>query len=124
MAHQTVGHGGVGVLGGCPPAAAEPDPSCPIEITLAVLKGRWTPLVFGEFLRGGRSYSELARALPTLSDKVLSERLAQLTSAGVLERRRTPGWPPRVSYELTERGRNLIPVLAALRHWGAAAPPS
>ncbi|WP_199199552.1 helix-turn-helix domain-containing protein [Micromonospora sp. RP3T] len=112
------------MLSGCPAAAAEPDPSCPIEITLAVLKGRWTPLVFGEFLSGERTYSELSRALPALSDKVLSERLAQLTSAGVLERRRTPGWPVRVTYELTERGRALVPVLAAMRHWGAEAIPS
>ncbi|MFF0809072.1 winged helix-turn-helix transcriptional regulator [Streptomyces albogriseolus] len=56
-----------------------------------------------ELLRGDHSYSELRAALPMLSDKVLSDRLAQLAEAGVVERDRRPGWPPRVRYVLTPR---------------------
>jgi DNA-binding HxlR family transcriptional regulator len=85
-----------------------------------VLRGRWMPLVLLEFLRNGElSFSELAAALSGLSDKVLSERLIQLTDAGVLARHRTPGWPPRVRYVLTDRGRALAPVLEAMWLWGA-----
>ncbi|MFG3257300.1 winged helix-turn-helix transcriptional regulator [Streptomyces sp. NPDC048172] len=128
MAHQAVGHGhdhghghdGAGLLDACPGPDPGPGPDCPVEVTLAALRGRWTPLVLREFLHSGtRGYSELAQALPALSDKVLSERLAQLTRAGVLVRERTAGWPPRVTYTLTRRGRDLDAVLRIMWDWGA-----
>ncbi|MFC6880332.1 MULTISPECIES: winged helix-turn-helix transcriptional regulator [Actinomadura] len=103
---------------------AEPTPSCPVEITLAALRGRWTTLLLRELLRrdGEISYSELRAVLPALSDKVLTDRLAQLVEAGVLERVRLPGWPARTRYSLTEHGRRLGPVLQALWDWGAENP--
>ena len=121
MAHQMVGDGATALLASCPGPVVEPKPSCPVDITLAVLRGRWTALVIRELLRGDRSFTDLARVLPKLSDKILSERLAQLTDAGVLDRHRTPSWPPRVRYTLTERGRALAPVLQALWDWGSSA---
>ncbi|MGW0588988.1 winged helix-turn-helix transcriptional regulator [Streptosporangium sp. NPDC002607] len=124
MAHQTVGHP---VRQGLPddPRAhvTEPTPSCPVEITLAALHGRWTTLVIREFLQGDRTFTELRHALPALSDKVLSDRLAHLTEAGVLDRRRRPGWPPRVHCTLTSDGHRLGPVLQALWDWGAQHQP-
>ncbi|MFF3784494.1 winged helix-turn-helix transcriptional regulator [Streptomyces sp. NPDC001933] len=121
MTHRTVGH-----PAGLPdePYAniGAPNPDCPVEITPAALHGRWTTLVVRQLLRGDRSYSELRAALPTLSDKVLSDRLAQLCEAGVVERDRHPGRPPRVRYALTPRGHRLGPVLQALWDWGAVAP--
>lgn len=128
MTHQTVGHTRPGdqdgPLADCPDSALvppAPEPRCPVDITLATLGGRWTPLVLREFLRRGHAtYSELSAALPALSDKVLSDRLAQLTHAGVVERHRTPSWPPRVRYVLTAEGRALEPVLHSMWEWGAA----
>ncbi|MEQ4719867.1 helix-turn-helix domain-containing protein [Nonomuraea sp. B19D2] len=106
-------------------AVTAPDPGCPVEITLAVLRGRWTTLVVRELLRGDRTFTELRDALPVLSDKVLSDRLAHLTQAGVLTRHRQPGWPPRTQYRLTRQGHALGPVLQALWDWGAEHhPPS
>ncbi|MGA4839940.1 winged helix-turn-helix transcriptional regulator [Streptomyces sp. G45] len=100
-----------------------PDPDCPVEIALAALRGRWTTLVVRELLDGAtRTYSELAARLPQLSDKVLTDRLAQLAAAGVVQRTRTPGWPPAVTYRLTPHGRELGPVLQALWDWGATRP--
>ncbi|MEV8636487.1 helix-turn-helix domain-containing protein [Streptosporangium sp. NPDC051023] len=94
-----------------------------MEITLAALHGRWTTLVIREFLKSDRTFTELRHALPELSDKVLSDRLAHLTEAGVLDRRRQSGWPPRVHYTLTSHGRRLGPVLQALWDWGAQHQP-
>ncbi|MDL4818274.1 winged helix-turn-helix transcriptional regulator [Actinomadura opuntiae] len=120
MAHQTVSRPG---LPDDPRAdAAAPDPSCPVEIALDALRGRWTTLVIRELLRGDRSFTGLRAALPALSDKVLADRLAHLVRAGVLDRRREPGVPPRTRYSLTDRGRRLGPVLQALWDWGAGAP--
>lgn len=123
MTHRTVS--GAGPEPGLPDDAragvTAPDPGCPVEITLAALRGRWTTLLVRELLRGDRyAYSELAAKLPELSAKVLSERLAQLVAAGAVRRVRTPGWPSAVTYELTPHGRDLGPVLQALWDWGAA----
>jgi DNA-binding HxlR family transcriptional regulator len=122
VAHQTVGYEAAGLMDACSGPMVEPHPSCPVDVTLAVLRGRWTALVIREFLHGDRSFSELAQALPKLSDKTLADRLAQLTDAAVLDRRRTPGWPPRVRYALTDRGRALAPVLEAMWEWGSSFP--
>lgn len=122
MTHQTVGHAGSGLRERCSGPIAQPDPSCPVEVTLAALRGRWTALVIREIAQGPRGFSDVAHALPALSDKVLADRLTQLARAGVIARRRTPSWPPRVTYTLTERGRALIPVLEALWEWGASQP--
>ncbi|MGK5638577.1 winged helix-turn-helix transcriptional regulator [Streptomyces sp. URMC 126] len=132
MTHQTVGHtrpDAGGPLADCPDGDLVPPsggrPSCPVDVTLAALAGRWTPLVLREFLRRGRAtYSELSAALPALSDKVLSDRLAHLTGAGVIERHRTPGWPPRVHYTLTARGRTLEPVVRSMWEWGTTGRES
>ncbi|WP_244177131.1 helix-turn-helix domain-containing protein [Streptomyces albus] len=118
MAHRTVGHP-AGLPDDPHANVTAPTPGCPVEITLTALRGRWTTLVVRELLRGESSYSELRAALPTLSDKVLSDRLAQLAEAGVVDRDRRPGWPPRVRYALTPRGQRLGPVLQALWDWGA-----
>lgn len=124
LGDDRVTHRTVGYPAGLPddPLAnvTEPTPECPVEITLSALHGRWTTLVVRE-LRGDRSYSELRTALPMLSDKVLSDRLTQLGEAGVVERDRRPGWPPRVRYALTPSGHRLGPVLQALWDWGAEA---
>ncbi|MGA5218788.1 winged helix-turn-helix transcriptional regulator [Streptomyces cinereoruber] len=126
MTHRTVGDAPV-ALPGLPDdrhaRAAAPRPDCPVEIALAVLRGRWTTLVVRELLRRETlSYSDLAARLPALSDKVLSDRLARLVAAGVVAKDRTAGWPPTVGYRLTPHGRELGPVLQALWDWGAAAP--
>lgn len=119
MAHQTVRHSRPRFLEQCQPPDAAPTAECPVEITLAMLRGRWTPLLLGEFFRHGeRTYSQLSKTLSALSDKVLSDRLAQLTAAGVLTRIRTAAYPPRVSYTLTERGQSLRPVIETLWDWG------
>ncbi|MGN9836548.1 winged helix-turn-helix transcriptional regulator [Nonomuraea sp. H19] len=120
MTHQTVGHPARPGLPDDPRAnVTEPTPSCPVEITLDALRGRWTTLVIRELLQGERTFTALREALPALSDKVLSDRLAHLTEVGVLDRHRRPGWPPRTHYGLTPHGRRLGPVLQALWDWGA-----
>lgn len=97
-----------------------PVPDCPVEVTLRALRGRWTTLVVRELFEGERTFGDLAAALPTLSDKVLADRLAQLAESGVVVRVREPGWPSRVRYSLTARGHALRGVLEAMWAWGAA----
>ena len=85
-----------------------------MEVALAAIAGRWTTLVLRELMQGPLSFSELRSRLPSLSAKVLSDRLRGLTERGMAECARTAGFPTRTEYRLTERGLALRPLLITL----------
>jgi DNA-binding HxlR family transcriptional regulator len=93
--------------------------ACPIARALDVVGERWALLVVRELLLGGQRFSDLRRALPGASSNMLTDRLRELETHGVVHRHRLP--PPAASwvYELSDRGRALEPVLDALGAWGA-----
>jgi len=95
---------------------------CGIARALDVIGERWALLVVRELLLGPKRFTDLRRGLPHIGPDVLSQRLRELEQAGVLRRRTLA--PPAGSrvYELTDRGRELEPVLLALGTWGSAAP--
>jgi DNA-binding HxlR family transcriptional regulator len=95
---------------------------CGIARALDVVGDRWALLVVRELLLGPKRFTDLRAGLPGLSADVLAQRLRQLEADGLLARRRLgPPAGTRV-YELTERGRELEPVILALGRWGSAAP--
>ena len=95
-----------------------------VESVLKMLEGRWK-LVILFHLFGGRvlRFSELERAIPGISQKMLIQQLRQLEEDGIVARVVYPQVPPRVEYMLTEWGQSLCPVLDALLNWAAARPP-
>ena len=98
----------------------EPRPTagCPVERALLVLDGKWSVLIIRELLSGPRRFSELRKALGIGSPKTLTERLRILEHQGVLTRTVYAEVPPRVVYELTERGQSFRSVLEAMAAWG------
>ncbi len=94
-------------------------PECGVERTLQVIGGKWTTLILRELLMGTRRYSELKRTLGRVSPKTLTERLRQLEEQGLVVRTVYAEVPPRVEYTLTERGRGLGDIIAAMARWGA-----
>jgi DNA-binding HxlR family transcriptional regulator len=95
---------------------------CGIARALDVIGERWALLVVRELLFGPKRFTDLRKGLPNVGPDVLAQRLRELEQAGVLYRRTLA--PPAGSrvYELTDRGRDLEPVLLALGAWGSAAP--
>jgi DNA-binding HxlR family transcriptional regulator len=78
---------------------------------------RWNAVVLGHLSAGPAGFRELSRAIDGISDSVLSDRLAELAGAGLIARKVDEGPPVAVSYELTERGRALMPALEQIALW-------
>jgi DNA-binding HxlR family transcriptional regulator len=90
---------------------------CPVAKAAEIVAERWTPLVLRELMCGSQRFNDLRRGLPLMSPSLLSQRLRELESAGILERQRSgtgKGW----TYHLTEAGRELRPVVETLGRWG------
>lgn len=105
-----------GEQGGHTPASA----AAGVEAALRILEGRWK-LVILFHLFGGRllRFSELERAIPAISQKMLIQQLRQMEADGVVRRIIHHQVPPKVEYGLTEWGQALCPALDALLKWAA-----
>lgn len=94
-----------------------------IEQALSYLEGRWKLLILFHLFDGRlRRFSELERAIPTVSQKMLSQQLRQLERDGIVRRIVHPQVPPKVEYGMTGWGRTLCPALDALLAWAAQRP--
>jgi DNA-binding HxlR family transcriptional regulator len=101
------------------PVSAPYDMRCPIARTLDIIGERWTILILRDLVVGGpRKFQDFERSLAGISPNTLSARLKRLEDAGIIERRFYEQHPPRAEYVLTEKGKDLRPVLRALLDWG------
>jgi DNA-binding HxlR family transcriptional regulator len=88
---------------------------------LRILEGRWKMVIlFHLFARPVLRFSELERAIPAVSQKMLIQQLRELERDGVVQRTIYPQVPPKVEYSLTEWGRALCPALDALLQWATS----
>jgi DNA-binding HxlR family transcriptional regulator len=95
------------------------DSECPVARTLDIIGERWTILILRDLLLSGPcKFQDFERSLPGISPNTLSARLKRLEESGIVERRFYEQHPPRAEYLLTEKGRQLGPVLKALLEWG------
>ena len=96
-----------------------PPPGCPMSACMSLLGGVWTPEIIWNLSDGQRRFSELRRAMPVISAKVLSTRLKDLEQRGVLSRTVLATTPPSVDYALTDLGADLIPAIRAIVEVGS-----
>jgi DNA-binding HxlR family transcriptional regulator len=97
---------------------ARPAGVCPhFHAAIELLGKRWTGAIVSALTEGPLRFGELCKAVPGLSDRLLSQRLRELEEAGVVEREVEPGTPVRVRYSLTEKGADLRPAISELRAW-------
>jgi DNA-binding HxlR family transcriptional regulator len=90
---------------------------CPVELSLQLLGGKWKTVILARLKERSLRYGELRALIPQLTDKVLTERLADLTELGLIER---VGGKRDGGYRLSARGESLRPILQALYDWGSA----
>jgi DNA-binding HxlR family transcriptional regulator len=97
-----------------------PEDICPVTRAMSLIGYKWAGLVVWQLMDGPKRHGELLRALPGISPKTLTDRLRELEGERVLERRVFAEVPPRVEYELTDRGRSLYEVYEAIVRWARA----
>jgi DNA-binding HxlR family transcriptional regulator len=83
-----------------------------------ILGAKWTAVLVHDLSEGPRRFSELEHSCPRISPRTLSERLRALELEGILVRRSYHESPPRVEYELTDKGEDLLPIIAEMRRFG------
>jgi DNA-binding HxlR family transcriptional regulator len=98
------------------------DDPCGIARALDLLGERWALLVVRELVFGAKRFTHLRRDLPGAGPNVISQRLAQLTEAGIVAQRRLDPPASATVYELTERGAAIEPILLELGRWGSRTP--
>ena len=91
---------------------------CAVEATLSVIGGIWKPVLLFHLLEGKLRFNALCRLVPSATARMITLQLRELEADGVVNRIVYPEVPPKVEYELTERGRSLEPVLVSMREWG------
>jgi DNA-binding HxlR family transcriptional regulator len=91
---------------------------CPTELTLDVLGGKWKTVILCFLKQRSCRYAELRKLMPNLSDKILTERLADLVEAGLVVKKKAPGTAHIEIYVLTSRARSLHSLLHDLYVWG------
>lgn len=91
---------------------------CPhFHAAIELIGKRWTGAILCSLTEGPQRFGELARTVPGLSDRLLSQRLRELEHEGLVERDVEPGTPVRVTYALTEKGAGLRPAIQELKMW-------
>jgi DNA-binding HxlR family transcriptional regulator len=92
--------------------------TCGLDAALAVIGGKWKPLILFHLAHGTRRYGELRRAVGGVTDKMLIQHLKELQADGIIDRLDYKEIPPKVEYSLTTFGRTLAKALAPLCVWG------
>ncbi len=91
---------------------------CPVAATLDLIDGKWKGVILYHLEDGPRRFNQLRRELTVITQRMLTKQLRELEEAGLISRTVHSQVPPRVDYALTQEGRSLAPVIAALKAWG------
>ena len=91
---------------------------CPVACTLDVLGDKWSLLVVRDLMRGKKRFAEFVESPEGIPTNILADRLKRLAARDVIKSHRYSQHPPRVEYELTQKGEELRPIIRAMVEWG------
>lgn len=97
----------------------QPTNHCPVEATLELIGGKYKALILWHLSEGKLRFSQLRKLIENATAKMLTQQLRELESQDLIHREVFPIIPPKVEYSLTELGKSLLPILVAMRDWGA-----
>lgn len=93
--------------------------ACPISYVMNKVGGHWKAIILYQLMEGSKRYSELNRAIPDITEKMLSQHLKQMALDGLINRDVVQVMPPITCYKLTPSGERLGPILLAMAEWAA-----
>ncbi|WP_293943931.1 MULTISPECIES: winged helix-turn-helix transcriptional regulator [unclassified Sphingobacterium] len=91
---------------------------CAVEVTIEIAGGKWKPLIIHYLLSGTKRFGELKRLIGGVTQRSLTLQLRELETNGIINRTVFDEMPPKVEYNLTEKGKSLSPLLIAMKMWG------
>lgn len=91
--------------------------SCPVEITLGVISGRWKVMIIHQLLEGKKRFNQLHRELSGITHRTLTKQLREMEANGLVVRRDYQEIPPRVEYSLSPLGKTLTDILTEMHVW-------
>ena len=94
--------------------------TCAVAATAEIIGAKWTALLVHDLSEGPRRFSQLERSCSGISPRTLAERLRALEQEGMVARQSYAESPPRVEYELTQKGEDLLPIIDEMRRFGHA----
>jgi DNA-binding HxlR family transcriptional regulator len=99
---------------------ARPNPveGCPLTAALAAIGGKWKLIIVYFLAESPKHFAALRKAMPGISQKVLTQQLRELISDGIVNREAKGAVPAPVEYSLTEYGRSVLPLVEDVRLWG------
>ena len=97
----------------------EKQTTCPVAATLELIGGKYKALILWHLSEETLRFSELQKHITNATPKMLTQQLRELEAQELISREVFPVIPPRVEYSLTDLGRSLLPILVAMRDWGA-----
>ena len=92
---------------------------CPVSATLDLIGGKYKALILWHLSEKTMRFSQLHKMIPGATPKMLTQQLREMEAQKLIHREVYPVVPPKVEYSLTELGKSLMPVLVAMRNWGA-----
>ena len=93
--------------------------NCPVSATLDLIGGKYKALILWHLAKNDLRFSQLREVITGATAKMLTQQLRELEANALIHREVFPVIPPKVEYSLTETGRSLLPILVAMRDWGA-----
>lgn len=90
---------------------------CPVTYAMNKIGGHWKPIIIYHLMNGPKRYSEIRKAMPAITEKMLIQHLKQLEADNLVARKAKPVVPPFVTYSLTASGKELTPVLRSMALW-------
>ena len=97
----------------------EQNEHCPVAATLELIGGKYKALILWHLAKNDLRFSQLREVIHSATAKMLTQQLRELEAQALIHRKVFPVVPPKVEYSLTETGRSLLPILVAMRDWGA-----
>jgi DNA-binding HxlR family transcriptional regulator len=99
---------------------SNPVGGCPLTAALAAIGGKWKLIIVYWLAESPKHFAALRQAIPSISQKVLTQQLRELGSDGIVHRQPKGAIPARVEYSLTDYGLSLLPLIENIRLWGTA----